>query len=320
MFRTSAPPSWCSSTWCSWRSFSIIRTRPPRTRTSTHSPSSASRCRPACFRSSASTCSQKWPSTPLPGLEQVAVFAGETRDAAKAILRSAWIAAPLIAAIFILGTASLLTYIPAQSVDLVGPVPQVLAAAFNGGGPVQGIDWGLMLGRAAILGLAVTVIAQYALIIAETSRLPLVAGWDGILPAWFTRLSPRFGTPVRSILVIIVLGLISGLLASSGAGKQEAFQLLTTSANILYAVYYGMMLLIPIVVGSRFGTGAGAWLKIAAGAAFLVTLLATAMNLFPIVDVASPILFGIKVFGVAVLVNALGAALYYTGKSRTRLA
>ncbi len=251
----------------------------------------------------------------LTGLEQIAVFAGETKDAARAVLRSAWLAAPLIAIIFILGTVSLLTYIPAQAVDLVGPVPQVLAAAFSGGS-TQGPNWGLMLGRAAILGLALTVVAQYALIVAETSRLPLVAGWDGIVPAWFTRLSPRFGTPVRSILVIVVLGLIAGFAATSGVGKQEGFQLLVASANISYAIYYGMMLLIPIVVGARFGSKASPLLKIAASAAFIVTVLALGMNLFPIVDVANPIAFGLKVLGVALIVNAIGAALYYAGRVR----
>ncbi len=252
----------------------------------------------------------------LTGLEQIAVFAGETRDAARAIMRSAWIAAPLIALIFILGTASLLTYIPAQNVDLVGPVPQVLAAAFSGGGAQTGINWGLMLGRAAILGLAVAVVAQYSLIVAETSRLPMVAGWDGIVPAWFTKLHPRFRTPVRSIVLIVVLAIGACLLASSGAGKQEAFQLLSTSANILYAVYFGMMFLIPLIAQKRFGSKPGPWVKLAAISGFTVTILATVMNLFPIVDVANPFLFGAKVFGTAVLINGIGAALYWTGQAR----
>ena len=60
----------------------------------------------------------------LTGLEQVAVFAGETRNAAKTILRSAWIGAPIIAVIFILMSGSMLTYVPADKIDLTGPIPQ----------------------------------------------------------------------------------------------------------------------------------------------------------------------------------------------------
>ena len=61
----------------------------------------------------------------LTGLEQVAVFAGETRHAGKTIMWSAWIAAPLIAVIYILMTGSMLAYIPAAKVDLTGPIPQI---------------------------------------------------------------------------------------------------------------------------------------------------------------------------------------------------
>src|ERR1019366_6971398 len=97
----------------------------------------------------------------LSGLEQVAVFAGETRDAGKTIMRSAWIAAPLIAIIYILMTGSMLAYIPAAKVDLTGPIPQLLSVAFGVGEVSGGIDWGLLLGRATILVLGVALIAQY---------------------------------------------------------------------------------------------------------------------------------------------------------------
>jgi amino acid transporter len=98
---------------------------------------------------------------------QVAVFAGETRDAAHSILRSAWIAAPAIALMYILMTGSVLTYTPADQVDLVNPVAQVIAAAFRGAGATGGIDWGEVLGRAAILSLTLALIAQSAVYIAE---------------------------------------------------------------------------------------------------------------------------------------------------------
>ena len=112
----------------------------------------------------------------LTGLEQAAVFAGDTRDPARTILRSAWIAAPVIAIIYILMTGSMLTYIPADKIDLTGPIPQILAAAFSGGSTAAGaIDWGLLLARITILTLALALVAQYAVIVAETSRLPLVA-------------------------------------------------------------------------------------------------------------------------------------------------
>ena len=254
----------------------------------------------------------------LTGLEQIAVFAGETRDAARAIWKSAWIAAPIIALIFILGTGAILTYIPADKVDLTGPVPQLLAAAFAQGNASSGANWGLMLGRGAILALALAVVAQYALIVAETSRLPMVAGWDGILPEWFTRLSPRFGTPVRSIVIIVALSVVSCTLATLGANAQEAFQLINVTAAFLYDIYFGMMFAIPLFTGSRFGKPPGLGLRIAAATGLSVTILHAGFSLYPIIEVPHPGIFAVKIASAAFVVNLAGLVLYRQGRRSVR--
>jgi amino acid transporter len=249
----------------------------------------------------------------LSGLEQVAVFAGEIRNPGRAIMRSAWIAAPIIAIIYILMAAAMLDYVPAASVDLTGPVPQVLAAAFGGGPAAGGIDWGLMLGRATILVLGVALVAQYTVIVAETSRLPMVAGWDRMIPAWFTRLDPRWKTPTRSIAVIVVLAIAMGLLATYGTGAQEAFQVINSVANVGYGTYYLMMFAIPLFVGGRFGARPGVWLKIGAACGFTVTAVGMCFVFLPIVDVASKWGFAAKVAGTGLVLNLIGAAIYRRG-------
>ena len=250
----------------------------------------------------------------LTGLEQVAVFAGETRDAAKTILRSAWIGAPIIAVIFILMSGSMLTYVPADKIDLTGPIPQILATAFAGGVAAPGvIDWGLMLGRAAILVLAIAVVAQFAVIVAETSRLPMVAAWDHLIPAWFTKLHSRYKTPTRSIGVIVILCVLMCFFASAGTSAQEAYQVIAASANMSYAVYYLLMFAVPLVVGSRFGKPPGMILKIACGCGICVTLLSVVFSLVPVVAVASAWVFAFKILAAALGVNLLGAAIYWRG-------
>jgi amino acid transporter len=216
--------------------------------------------------------------------------------------------------IYILMTGSMLAYIPAAKVDLTGPIPQLLAVAFGGAAAGGGIDWGLMLGRATILALAFALVAQYAVLVSETSRLPLVAGWDGIVPKWFTRLDPRWRTPTRSLAVIVLAAIAMGVLATSGGtGAQEAFQLIVTCGNIFYGIYYTMMFAIPLVVGGRFGVRAGFWLKLAAVSGITITLLAMGFNLMPIVDVASRWGFAAKVTGVSLAMNLLGIAIYWNG-------
>ena len=250
----------------------------------------------------------------LTGLEQVAVFAGETRDAGRTIMLSAWIAAPVIAVIYILMSGAMLAYIPAAKVDLTGPIPQLLAAAFGGGAAASGgVDWGLVLGRATILALAVSLVAQYVVMVAETSRLPMVTGWDGMVPAWFTRLDPRWKTPTRSIAAIVLVAIGVGVLATYGTGAQEAFQLINSAGNIFYGVYYLMMFAIPLVVGGRFAVRAGGWLKLGAVSGLAVTAVAMGFNLLPIVDVASKWAFAGKVAGVSLALNLVGAAIYRRG-------
>jgi amino acid transporter len=253
-------------------------------------------------------------------LEQVAVFAGETRDAARSILRSAWIAAPIIAVTYILMTGSLLTYTSADQVDLINPIAQVIATAFAGGS-ASGIDWGLVLARGTILALTLATIAQYAVYIAETSRLPMVAAWDHLIPAWFTRLHPRYGTPARSMAVIVLLAVMFAFLASSTAGANEAFQLLVTSSFICYGFNYLLMFAVPLLVGTRFSLRSDLSPPLVVRAACVsgvaVTLLSILFNLVPIVDVAQPWAFALKVGGTAIGINVVGAAIYWRGTRRS---
>jgi amino acid transporter len=146
----------------------------------------------------------------------------------------------------------------------------------------------------------------------------MVAGWDGIVPEWFTRLDPRWKTPTRSIAVIVLLAIAMGILATIGTGAQEAFQLMNSAGNLFFGVYYLMMFSIPLVVGGRFGVRAGKWLKLGAVSGLAVTLLAMAFNLLPIVDVANRLAFAAKVAGVALTLNLIGGAIYWNGTRRSR--
>jgi amino acid transporter len=251
----------------------------------------------------------------LTGLEQVAVFAGETRNAGRAILRSAWIAAPFICLIYICMSGAMLTYTSADNIDLTAPIPQVLAAAFGGAGAsaADGLDLGLLLGRGAILALAIAVVAQFAVIIAEISRLPMVAAWDHLLPDWFTRLHPRYGTPTRSLAVIVVLAVLLCLLASVGTGAQEAFQILVTSGNICYGINYLLMFAVPMVAGARFGHRPGVLLRVGCVSGIAVTLMQIVFGLVPVIGVNSSWTFGLKVGLTALAANLAGVALYWRG-------
>src|SRR6185436_15373536 len=138
------------------------------------------------------------------GCEGIAVFSGECRDpnVAKVVRKSVLIAAPIVTGLFALGTACILVFVAPDAIDLVSPVAQNLslgAQALRVVGPIVPLAMLLML---------IPRIGSATIILNMVSRLPMVAGWDRLLPAWFTRLHPRHRTPVGSILFVGVMILV----------------------------------------------------------------------------------------------------------------
>ena len=242
----------------------------------------------------------------LGGFEYVAIHAGECRNPTRAITRSVWLAAPIIAVMFILGTSSVLALIPIDRIDLIAPIPQVLSVGFGALGPAA---W---VAPATILVLLCIRVAQASVMFAGNTRLPMVAGWDGLLPAWFTRLHPRYQTPVNSILFVGLVTLAFSIAGLIGVGKQEAFQLLWNASAIFYALTYLVMFAIPIA-----GVAAPAWLKLASASGFLMTLAFVVLSILPIVQVESRLTFALKISAVVVVTNVIGAAIFLSRRGRS---
>jgi amino acid transporter len=157
----------------------------------------------------------------LSGFEYIAILAGECRAPARNISRSVLISAPIIVVMFILGTASVLAFVSPANVDLIGPIPQVLSLGFKSFG------WVSTLISITIFGVAARQIALMSIYFAGNTRLPMVAGWDNLLPAWFSRLHDRYRTPVNSILFVGVITLAFSLVPLIGVLEEEAFQFRT---------------------------------------------------------------------------------------------
>jgi amino acid transporter len=246
------------------------------------------------------------------GFEYVAILAGECRDPARSIGRAVMAAVPVIALMFILGTDSVLAIVPQDRIDLVSPIPQTLSMGFHG------LGFARLIAPALILLLVLRQIGNVSLVFAGNSRLPMVAGWDGLLPAWFTRLHPRFRTPHNSILFVGVLTLALAMAGQVGVGVQEAFQLLDNAAGILYAFCYLALFAIPLVGGRKLGVQVPLWLKAASAAGFSVSLLYSLLSIFPIIDVASWTAFAAKICGTLAAANLIGVGIYAAGRRRSR--
>src|SRR5580765_2583725 len=246
----------------------------------------------------------------LSGFEYVAILAGETRAPARDIGRSVLIASPVIALMFILGTSSVLAFIGNNPIDLIGPVPQTLRLGLHSF-PIAGA-----IASIGILLMTTRTIASMNIHFTGSSRLPMVAGWDNLLPAWFSRLHPRYKTPVNSIIFVGATTLLIAIASQIGAGIQEAFQLVDNAANVFYGIVYFMMFAIPIFGAAAIRSGAPIWLRIAAICGAAVALSAIFFTIYPIIDVPSPLSFGVKIVAVTGIANAIGIAIFAIGKQR----
>src|SRR5256714_12858228 len=164
------------------------------------------------------------------GFEYVAIRAGETRSASRTITRSVFVAAPIIVLMFILGTDSVIALVRRDRIDLASPIPQALTVGFEGSGVVQ------LIVPVLILLLLLRQLGVVTMVFNGNTRLPLVAGWDNLLPSWFARVDPGFSTPVNSVLFVSAITIAFSLGRHVGVGVQEAFSLLYNAAGVLYGV------------------------------------------------------------------------------------
>jgi len=205
---------------------------------------------------------------------------------------------------FILGTSSVLAFVGNNPIDLIWPVPQTLRLGLRSF-PIAGA-----IASAGIILMTVRTISSTSVHFTGTSRLPMVAGWDRLLPVWFTRLHPKYKTPINSVVFVGIITLVIAISSQIGAGIQEAFQLVDNAANVFYAIVYLSLFALPIFGTSAVRSGAPVWLRVASACGCGVSLLAIFFTVYPIIDVPNPLIFGTKIAVVAFIANAIGAAIF----------
>jgi len=247
----------------------------------------------------------------LGGFEYMAILAGETRSPARTVTRSVFIAAPVIALMFVLGTSTVVAYIPRDDIDLIAPVAQVLRAGF---GPF-GIAAPLV--TVAILMTLAMRVGQASVAFTAVTRLPMVAGWDRMLPAAFSALHPIHKTPVNSIVLVGASSFAIASLSLVGVGHAEAFQLLFNTSGIFYALTYVVMFAIPVFGLRGVSPRPPLWLKLASTSGLLMTVLYIVLSIFPIISVGSVFSFALKIVLLIAAMNAVGIGILLSARRRS---
>ncbi len=247
------------------------------------------------------------------GLEYIAIMAGETHAANRDIGRSVVLASPVIFLMFVLGTASVLSFHElhaATPINYVAPIPQTLSLAFGESG------FAGYVAKLAMLLLQIRILGAASFIFTGVVRLPMAAGWDHLVPTRLAQLHPRFGTPTNSVTLttIAVAGLL--VLGSAGVHAAEAFAVLNDTSSELYALAYLSLFLIPLLGKKSLRRTLPRWIAPICFLGVLTILFVLLINAYPFLDVASPGAFAAKIVGTTLLLNLLGYSFY---RARTRL-
>ena len=85
-----------------------------------------------------------------------------------------------------------------------------------------------------------------------SSRLPMVAGWDRLLPSWFSRLHPRYKTPINSIIFVGAITLLSPSRARSAPEFRKRFNSSITPRMFSTALFTSRCSQYPFLARARF--------------------------------------------------------------------
>lgn len=252
------------------------------------------------------------------GLELASILAGEVKNPKKAIPRATIISGIVVAAIYILGTFSLLVAIPAGEVNIISGFLQGIAAIGN----KLGLGW-----ASNFLALFITLggIGGLMAWFTGAARMPFVAGIDHYLPKGFGKIHKRFGSPYIAILVQASIASIFILFSFIGTTVKEAYLVLLDTALLIYFVPYVYMFLAYIILRYR-DTSEETILKVPKwnglayffGVAGLITsLFAMIMSLLPPGGTENVILYETKVIG-GFLAFVITGGLIYWSKNKAK--
>jgi amino acid transporter len=249
------------------------------------------------------------------GLEYIAILAGETHSPARDIGRSIVIATPIVFAMFMLGTGSVITFHnanPGTAINYIAPIPQTLRLAFAGSTAAT------FLAQFVILLLQIRLLGACSYLFTGVTRLPMTAGWDHLAPRWFTQLHPRFRTPANSIYFTTAVVATLLVVGSLGVRAAEAFDVLNNASSEFYALAYVAMFTIAFVGARNIRRHLPGWVVGWCALGALSSIAILVLNAYPFVNVASPAAFAVKIIGTTVVANILGYIFYRRGAAHAR--
>lgn len=252
------------------------------------------------------------------GPEAASFMDAEIRDPRRTIPKALALAAPMIAAIYIAGTASILLAIPPErAVGVYGVIEAIREAASK-----LGFAWLIPLGAACVI---LDRIGSACLWIGALARLPTSAGVDHYLPKSFTKLHPKHGSPAIAIWTQTVIVALLVILGQSGTSVRGAYNVLVemmiVASLVPFVFLFGAAIKLSAGPGgmgeARIPGGRPAMVAIAL-LGIVTTVASMVISFVPPPDEVHPTLAVLKVAGLTTVVLLGGSAVYAVGNARAR--
>src|SRR5688500_3982166 len=163
------------------------------------------------------------------GLELSPSMGGEIERPERSLPRAVLISAPLIAFVYLLGTASVLWLVPVGELSIVSGFLQGIAKGASHVSPA-------LLWLVPFCAFAYTIgnVGGVGAWLSAPARVAFVIGLDRYFPPAFGRLHPRWGTPYVTIVVQAALATVALVLSVLGQGTQvETVYLILLDTTIL---------------------------------------------------------------------------------------
>ena len=248
------------------------------------------------------------------GPETASFMGDEIQDPRRTVPRGLLMAAPMIAAIYLLGTLSVLVALPADEVTgLQGIMQAVDRAAAR-----LGLDW--VTPVAAVL-MTVTALGSVGAWLEAVARIPFAAGLDRSLPAAFGRLHPRWGTPVNALLTQALLTVVFVVAGQAGTSVRGAYQVMISMTFLVTFIPFLFTFAATIKLATE-PPPAGGWrvrrrvLVPLAIVGFLTTACSIVLAALPAPGEPEKALAAAKVVGGTFVILGAGVVVYVLGRRK----
>ncbi len=257
------------------------------------------------------------------GIELSAMLGGEVQNPQRNLPRSIYLAAPMIALLYLLGTASVLWLVPSKDIN---PLTGILQAAENGLGQIRFLSW--VIPTCAAL-YAIGNVGSVGAWLTGPARVAFAIGLDRYFPPAFSKIHPRWRTPYIAIIVqasIATLLLLAFVFSKEREAKsvEQAYLILLSAQVFIYFIPYIYLFVVFLIHRQKNsnegvmlvpGGKIGAYLLALSGLS--VTIFAVVLTFVPPSD-ANVWDFELRlVVGIAALL-ALGGILFWRANQQNK--